>query len=138
MDSHVFFSSVKIQKSPTKLCSAGFFSLCMFYHEDFIVLSAADIFNFTGTWHDGLFNLIFFCFKVWILIVFWEQRGGEGKKQTPVQMQSEISENFRWLGFCGWFSFGLLVLLDASVNLNSVKFFLWSKKFKKCFHLLGG
>lgn len=133
--SYVFFSPVKIQKSPTKPSSAALFSCCVFYHEDFILLSVSDILHFTRTWYNGLFSLIFFCFQVWVLIGFWEWRGEEGKKQIAVQMQSQISEkNFRLLVFCGCgFSFGLLVVLYGSMNLNAIKLFLWSKNSKSVF-----
>lgn len=137
--SYVFFSPVKIQKSPTKPSSAALFSCCVFYHEDFILLSVSDILHFTRTWYNGLFSLIFFCFQVWVLIGFWEWRGEEGKKQIAVQMQSQISEkNFRLLVFCGWFFFwspSCSIWFDES---KCYKIILMVKKFKKCFHLLGG
>lgn len=56
---YIFSSPVKIQKTPTEPSSAGLFSRCVFYHEDF-VLSASYVLHFTRTWYDGLFSLIFF------------------------------------------------------------------------------
>lgn len=134
--SYIFFSPVSIQKI-TKPSSAVLFSCCVFYHEDFILLSASDILHFTRTWYDGLFSLIFFCFQVWVLIGFWEWRGGEGKKQIAVQMQSEISENFRLLVFCGWFFFWSPNCSIWFSESKCYKIILMVKKNLKVFSSLG-